>query len=274
MLRSLRVLNTPLSLAITLSAAGVLMITMGARQSLGLFVSPIHDSTGLGVAAISLALAVGQFAWGAIQPLAGALADRHGPHGVLWVGVLTLALGARLFERSTRRLRPTPAGEAFYPHALAAVAAVDCAQRALSHLGSAPRGLLRISATMTFGREYIAPLLPALTERHPELECELILTDQMVDLVDDRIDLALRQTQTPPADAVAKPLLQMERVICAAPEYLARHGTPEHPLQLAHQQGFSYLLTDDGHWRLRDARGEEWSAPVRGRVQFTNLDCL
>ena len=59
MLRSLRVLNTPLSLAITLSAAGVLMITMGARQSLGLFVSPIHDSTGMGVAAISLALAVG-----------------------------------------------------------------------------------------------------------------------------------------------------------------------------------------------------------------------
>ncbi|WP_312264309.1 MFS transporter [Rivihabitans pingtungensis] len=80
----------------TLSAAGVLMITMGARQSLGLFVSPIHDSTGMGVAAISLALAVGQFAWGAIQPLAGALADRHGPRGVLWVGVLTLALGCAL----------------------------------------------------------------------------------------------------------------------------------------------------------------------------------
>src|SRR5574343_277720 len=96
MLRSLRVLNTPLSLAITLSAAGVLKITMGARQSLGLFVSPIHDSTGMGVAAISLALAVGQFAWGAIQPLAGALADRHGPRGVLWVGVLTLALGCAL----------------------------------------------------------------------------------------------------------------------------------------------------------------------------------
>jgi DNA-binding transcriptional LysR family regulator len=190
------------------------------------------------------------------------------------IGQLEAALGARLFERSTRRLRPTPAGEAFYPHALAAVAAVDCAQRALSHLGSAPRGLLRISATMTFGREYIAPLLPTLTERHPELECELILTDQMVDLVDDRIDLALRQTQTPPADAVAKPLLQMERVICAAPEYLARHGTPEHPLQLAQHQCFSYLLTDDGHWRLRDARGEEWSAPVRGRVQYNNIDCL
>jgi len=69
---------------------------MGARQSLGLFVSPIHDSTGMGVAAISLALAVGQFAWGAIQPLAGALADRHGPRGVLWVGVLTLALGCAL----------------------------------------------------------------------------------------------------------------------------------------------------------------------------------
>lgn len=190
------------------------------------------------------------------------------------IGQLEAALGARLFERSTRRLRPTPAGEAFYPHALAAVEAVDSARRALSHLGSAPRGLLRVSATMTFGREYIAPLLPVLAERHPELECELILTDQMVDLVDDRIDLALRLTQTPPADAVAKPLAQMVRVICGAPDYLARHGQPGHPLHLAQHLCFSYLLTDGRHWRLRDGRGEEWDIPVRGRVQYNNIDCL
>ncbi len=81
-------------LIVTLSAAGILMVTMGARQSMGLFVSPLNTSTGLGIATISLALAIGQFMWGAIQPLAGAAADRYGPAKVLVVGLLVLALGS------------------------------------------------------------------------------------------------------------------------------------------------------------------------------------
>jgi predicted MFS family arabinose efflux permease len=91
-----RTLNQPALWAITLSAAGILMVTMGARQSLGLFVSPLNTSTGLGVASISLALAVGQFTWGAVQPFAGAAADRYGPGRVLLGGLLLLALGSAL----------------------------------------------------------------------------------------------------------------------------------------------------------------------------------
>ena len=83
-------------LAITLAAAGILMVTMGIRQSFGLFISPINTSTGLGVATISFALAIGQFAWGAIQPIAGAVADRHGPAPVLRAGLVLLALGCLL----------------------------------------------------------------------------------------------------------------------------------------------------------------------------------
>lgn len=82
--------------SLTLVAAGLLMVTMGARQSLGLFVGPLNAATGLGVATISLALAIGQFVWGAVQPVAGALADRHGPGWVLAGGVLLLALGSAL----------------------------------------------------------------------------------------------------------------------------------------------------------------------------------
>lgn len=91
-----RSLNRPDVLAVTLAAAGILMVTMGARQSLGLFVSPLNSTTGLGIATISFALAVGQFAWGAIQPLAGAVADRHGPRAVLIGGLLLLALGCAI----------------------------------------------------------------------------------------------------------------------------------------------------------------------------------
>lgn len=91
-----RALNQPRVLALTLAAAGVLMITMGIRQSFGLFVSPINQSTGMGIASISLALAVGQFSWGAIQPVAGALADRYGPRHVLYLGTVLLLLGCAI----------------------------------------------------------------------------------------------------------------------------------------------------------------------------------
>ncbi|HLX81156.1 MAG TPA: MFS transporter [Burkholderiales bacterium] len=84
------------ALAVTLAAAAFLMVTMGVRQSFGLFISPLNSSTGLGIATISFALAIGQFTWGAVQPIAGALADRHGPGKVLMVGLVLLACGMAL----------------------------------------------------------------------------------------------------------------------------------------------------------------------------------
>src|SRR2546423_6991681 len=84
------------AVVVTLSAAAILMVTMGARQSLGLFVSPLNTSTGLGITTISFALAVGQFMWGAIQPVAGAVADRYGPGKVLVAGLVVLAAGTAL----------------------------------------------------------------------------------------------------------------------------------------------------------------------------------
>src|SRR3989454_9950432 len=84
------------AVVVTLSAAGILMVTMGARQSLGLFVSPLNTSTGLGITTISLALAVGQLMWGAIQPVAGAVADRYGSAKVLVAGLVVLSMGTAL----------------------------------------------------------------------------------------------------------------------------------------------------------------------------------
>ncbi len=91
-----KTLKTPALWLITLSAAGVLMVTMGARQSLGLFLAPLNTSTGLGIASISLAMAVGQFMWGLVQPIAGAFADRYGPGRVLVAGLITLSLGSAI----------------------------------------------------------------------------------------------------------------------------------------------------------------------------------
>ncbi len=91
-----RALNRPDILMTALAAAGIMMISMGIRQSQGLFVAPLHDTTGLGIATISFALAIGQFTWGAIQPVAGAVADRFGPRFVLIAGILLLAVGCAL----------------------------------------------------------------------------------------------------------------------------------------------------------------------------------
>src|SRR5271166_4835960 len=89
---------------VTLAAAGILMVTMGARQTLGLFVSPLNSSTGLGITTISLALAVAQLMWGVIQPVAGALADRYGPARVLVAGLVILAVGTALTPFMTSAL--------------------------------------------------------------------------------------------------------------------------------------------------------------------------
>jgi len=190
------------------------------------------------------------------------------------IGDLEKSLGQRLFERSTRKLSLTPAGEVFLQHARRALEAVESAELALRDLGDIPRGVLRISAPLTFGRLHIAPLLPRIVEKYPGLECELVLTDQLVDLVADRIDLALRLTKAPPDDTVARPLLQLVRYLCATPAYLAAHGTPQSPQELLQHRCFSFLLADDSHWRLADRDGNETVVPVHSPIQHNNVDCL
>lgn len=187
------------------------------------------------------------------------------------IGELEQAFGVRLFERSTRKLVLTPSGEIFYRHALQALDAVDGAELAVRNVDQVPRGVLRIGASTVFGRQCVAPFVPRLLARYPELECELILSDEQVDLADARIDLALRMTKSPPEDAVSRLLLVLRRVICASPAYLAAHGRPLRPDDLAAHQCFSHLLSDGGVWRLRDGRGDEVSLAVHSRLRFNDI---
>ena len=191
------------------------------------------------------------------------------------IAELERAFGVRLFERSTRKLNLTPSGEVFHQHALRALEAIHSTEVAVRNLGDAPRGVLRISASITFGRMYIAPLLPRIVARYPELSCELVLTDQLVDLVDDNIDLALRLTKAPPEDAVARKLAHMKRVICGSPAYFAAHDEPRTPHELALHPCFSYMQADENRvWRLVDRNGEEISVPVSSKFHFNNIDCI
>ena len=190
------------------------------------------------------------------------------------VAELESAFGVRLFERSTRRLALTPAGQVFHQHALAALESVAAAELAVGNLGAEPHGVLRVSATITFGRLHVAPLLHRLALRYPRLICELILTDQLVDLEGGDIDLALRMTRSPPQDAVARKLTTLSRGIYAAPDYLRQHGVPTSVAELGQHQTLSYLMTEGHRWHLLGPDGAEHFHASTARVRFNNNDCL
>ncbi len=161
-----RTLDRPTLWAVTLSAAAILAVTMGARQSLGLFVSPINTSTGLGIAAISFALAVGQFMWGVAQPIAGAMADRYGPRPVLVGGVIVLALGSALTP-----LMESSLGMVAALGVLSAIGSGACSFSVLIGAASArlpmqARGTASgiINAGGSFGQFVFAPLLQKLIQ--------------------------------------------------------------------------------------------------------------
>lgn len=191
------------------------------------------------------------------------------------IGDLERSFGTKLFERAHRKLQLTPAGEVFYQQARQTLVAVRNTEVAMQNLGATePQGILRISATVTLGRKYLTPLLPNLTERYPRLQCELILTDQILDLVEHNLDIALRITRQPPEDVVAKRLGALKRAICATPEYFRRYGIPKTPQDLSQHRCFSYLLLDNYYWHLTDAAGYEFHIPIQNRIQFNELSSI
>lgn len=191
------------------------------------------------------------------------------------IGDLERTFSTKLFERAHRKLQLTPAGEVFYQQARQALMAVQNTEVAMQNLGATePQGVLRISATSTLGRMHIAPLLPKLAERYPRLQCELILSDQILNLVEHNIDIAIRLTQQLPEDVIAKKIGTLKRTICACPSYFQRYGIPPTPQALSQHRCFSYLLLDNYSWHLTDANGYEFHIPISNRMQFTDLSSM
>lgn len=188
---------------------------------------------------------------------------------------LERSFGTQLFERTHRKLQLTPAGEVFYQQARQALAAVQNTEFAMQNLGTTePQGILRISATMTLGRRLIVPLLPKITERYPRLQCELLLTDQVLDFAEHNLDITIRLTRYPPDDVIVRKLGTLKRVICATPAYFQRYGIPQTPQDLSQHRCFSYLLLDNYIWHLTDAHGNEFHIPISNRIQVNELTSL
>ncbi len=136
-------------------------------------------------------------------------------------------LGVRLLERSTRRLALTPEGETFLAHARRIVADIEEAEAEVMQTRGAPCGRLRINSGTAFGLHQLAPALADFLARYPEIDVDLSIADRYVDLIEEHADIAVRSGHLPDAPFIQRKIADLQRVICAAPSYLARHGTPK-----------------------------------------------
>jgi DNA-binding transcriptional LysR family regulator len=176
-------------------------------------------------------------------------------------------LGARLFERTTRRVLPTEAGAAFYARVTRILSDVDEAENEIATLGGEPRGTLRISAPVILGERHLAALLPPFLLRHPELRIDLSLGDHFVNLVADRIDVALRVGALADSSLVKKRVGVVASLVVAAPSYLERAGRPETPIDLARHNCVRYSrIIAAREWRFM-RRGKVVSVPVVGNLE-------
>jgi len=170
-----------------------------------------------------------------------------------YVAQLEADLNVRLLNRSTRKVSTTPTGQAYYQRCLPILAELDELESSVQATQHSPRGELRISAPVSFAELYLMPLISEFSKSWPDLNIELMLSDRMVDLVEDGVDLALRIAELPDSSLVARRLCPMRTIVCASPAYLREAGRPEHPHELVrHRAIFDSNLSLKREWLFRD----------------------
>jgi DNA-binding transcriptional LysR family regulator len=174
--------------------------------------------------------------------------------------------GIRLIARSTRRLAPTEEGMDLYERAQRILAEVDQAEAALTSGQVEPQGLLRVSAPVAFGRVHVSPVCGELFRAHPLLSIDLVLTDRMVDLIEEGIDVVVRIGPPKDSQLVMRKLIDDYRVVVGAPEYLQQRGTPATPADLESHDCVHYRGIG-AHWRLVNLAGEAVEVRADSRLR-------
>lgn len=174
-------------------------------------------------------------------------------------------LGVQLIQRTTRQLRLSEAGVEAFEHCRALVAAAQATMQVAQQFTGEPRGQVRISAPKAFARHVLHPLLMDFLERFPNLDIQLIVADRDIDPIREGVDLVVRLTPDPPQGLVARPLMPVRQVLCAAPSYLREKGAIGHPRDLlAHSCLYLGEQERDNRWRFRQG-DEAVEVVVQGR---------
>lgn len=184
-------------------------------------------------------------------------------------------LGTRLLHRTTRRLTLTEAGTRYYERCAPLLEALAEADRAVGDLHALPRGTLRVNVPVSFGHLHLGPVLPDFLARHPSLTVDITLNDRFVDLVHEGFDAAVRIGRLPESTLIARRIAACELWLCAAPGYLARHGTPANAAELHGHNALAYTYApQSGSWRLTDPDGQTHQIPVEGSLRANNGELL
>lgn len=170
-------------------------------------------------------------------------------------------LGSRLVNRSTRKLQLTAEGQVFYQRATRILADLDEAEREAA-TGASPRGHLRVNTNIPVGMRLIVPLVPRFLEENPQVTLDMVLTDTVVDLMQERADVAIRFGPLRDSRLVARKLGTTRNAVVAAPSYLAEHGTPSTPTDLARHRGIGWTFSRSlAGWPFRSDNGVESYSP-------------
>lgn len=174
-------------------------------------------------------------------------------------------LGVRLLHRTTRRIGLTAEGEMYLEHSRRILADIEDLEQMITSASTAPKGLLRVNATLGFGRSHIAPLISAFHKRYPEVDIQLQLTVNPPSLIEDACDVWIRFGEPPDTRVIARRIASNRRLICASPAYLQRHGTPRVPNDLAHHSCLGIRQGEEGYgiWHLKSGNRDE-TVKVRG----------
>lgn len=189
------------------------------------------------------------------------------------VAALEAHLGTKLIARSTRRLSLTAAGAVYLEKCREILGLVEAAESELNEDRQAPRGHIRITLPQSFGLHQLTPLFGEFLATHPGIELELDFNDRRANLIEGGFDLAIRIADRLEPGDVARKIGSSRDVTAAAPAYLARHGRPRHPQELASHECLSYLLVHRGGWAYYIDNELRWF-DVRGRLQANNGDAL
>lgn len=188
---------------------------------------------------------------------------------------LEARLGTTLFHRTSRRLTLTDSGRALSEHAQRIRQEGEAAEEAAFESASAPAGLVRVAAPLTFGIQHLAPALADFLDAHPGIKIDLRLSDAFVDIVGDGIDIALRIAELPDSSLRARRLGPVTAHVIGAPAYFEKHGRPRHPADLASHACFTYANTATPDiWRFRKPGGEEASVRVDGPIRTDSGDAM
>jgi DNA-binding transcriptional LysR family regulator len=184
-------------------------------------------------------------------------------------------LGVRLFQRTTRTLSPTEAALAYFERVEPMVVELERAASVAADSGDAPRGLLRVTAAASFAQVNLVPLLPEFSRRYPELRFELVLADTFLDLVAERVDLAIRLGRLAESSLIAQRLSDIVYVVGASPDYLRKRGRPKSPRDLERHDCLRYPIPGYGaRWRFRKGDGEPFEVPISGRIVANDGEAL